>query len=218
MNTEIERSSQNVLVVSVKDFLALIIPVILLLSVIIVLIPESLVEKYVMLYKILMPLIAFSLAIKVYYYHRDLDFGKTILFFSVSILMVWISGIIWTVYVLNGLDPFPSIADIVYLFAYAPLIYMCLRSLRSYYAISFWIIPAILAVAGVLFFAVFFPLLAVAMASSNPIIELLILLAYPLLDIIVFILVMLILAVFYQKKIEYFWLWTGVLFLLFIEV
>lgn len=155
-----------------------------------------------------------AIALKKYWGNPADKFSRIWLAFTLGMICWFLGEAIWTVYalLLNVEVPYPSIADVVWLIGYIPLIFAITMYIRTF---RFVVSKAMLTVAAatvfigslVIFSSLASPILASATEEETT--TLMVDIAYPALDVIMFSLSIIGLLIFVRGKIASAWLFIN---------
>jgi hypothetical protein len=138
---------------------------------------------------------------------KEPEFKKVGIGVTLYLALYLLASVIWDIYdLVLGQDPFPSPADIPWILAYVPLIYIFVTTLIKYNEYSN---PSkTLVIYMIMFFAaiiIFIPLATVIISTDSPMLDKAITLAYPVLDLFLLILIAQLVSIYWMGKLGMYW-------------
>jgi hypothetical protein len=144
------------------------------------------------------------------------EFRKVAFCVTLYLALYSVASIIWDIYdqVLQ-VTPFPSMADIPWVLAYIPLAFICIATLIKYH--EYANASKTLVIFIVMFFvamAIFIPLATMIIGTNSTMLEKVVTLIYPILDLFLLILIAQLVSIYWTGKLGVYWtfIMTAIIF------
>lgn len=171
--------------------------------------PENWAQLHCYIFTATVPFIAFFIATLMYIHSADKnsEFNQFILALAISSALNWLAEITWEIYEgILKLEPFPSLADVFWIFAYIPLLvvsWIAVSKNIKYISLKAGVITAVFNI--FVFSSVIFPLIKDTLESPLTPLEMCVSLTYPVLDTLVLFSLSFLLVLYIKRALGYFW-------------
>jgi|GEM_PF-4615842 len=202
-----EIPSEKKLEQTIQIALLLFIPMALVMSFIMPVLPDNIQGPYSDFGSSVLNAVAVILGILALSIYKEGEFRKVGLGVTLYLVLYLIASITWDVYdqVLK-ISPFPSLADVPWVLAYVPLIYIFITTLIKYHEYSN---PTkTLIIYMIMFFAamiIFIPLATAIISTDSPMLNKALSLTYPVLDLFLLILIAQLVSIYWMGKLGMYW-------------
>ena len=212
-----ENTTEKNTKLSVKTLSIIIIPMIVFYGSVGLFLPPYFANSYVIGYVLSLTIIALILGIRFYSLDYSMENKHALRGFLIAHMLFWAGGISWMVSLQHGLQEGLLVANILIISAYLTFVYICLEPLTDQLQkLSKHKIFQVFSGNMVLYILFSTPLFYDVLTSKRTLLDELIYLVHPVMDIVIFTLVLLIIILYFRSKVRYHWLWICMTFLLMI--
>ena len=202
-----DTSAEKQLERTIEIALFIFIPIALLMSFIMPVMPDNIRGPYSDYGSSALNAVAVGLGIIAVWIYKEGEFRTVGLGVTLYLVIYLTASIVWDFYdqILHQ-TPFPSIADVPWVLAYIPLIYIFVKTLIKYHEYSN---PSrTLVIYMIMFFAaivIFLPLATAIINTDSPMLNKVLSLVYPVLDLFLLILIAQLVSIYWMGKLGMYW-------------